>query len=792
MNTFRHIAARALQAGLLCSCCGLMLSLTACSDDDIASPGTDTGNVGRFAYTLRDTQDSLDVRLNGITAAVQSVSSPFASWLDIQEKGKDSQGNTLLALIRRAATPTDFTTDSATVHLDGGKNVRIVVGREGEIIPAGLNGTNFTEFNKHWWDFSQVDFYTKSGRDSTTLDMPWNDIATSNIPSYIFRSDGIRPEKGWMMAYNLFASKDKNSGLPNGKPYFMLYNKYTGVLRVFYCQEKGVGTGGEFSFTVTPDYPETPKYPFYNSLQYGIPMCNTNVQNKGNVLGITNGSSTFQQKITPYFRSEHTLRPGWYCFDIDWSAYNPAATTHFTANDRLAIDCATANNQTITMSGELSATSIGTIEGLSTGGSSKSTSSSSGISELYDLYMGNWKNGKKAFESFTKGDYLTGFSLGIGVAVNVGKTIWGLLSGDEDEEESDTKTNTNTGTIQQTFTGQLSLKGYITSSTSNEAENVQFRYNAFSDNDAIGAGVWSLKDNPTVYVVNDLLMGDDDDFACMVNDSCYNVGSNDPLATNHLHMMTFFDPTSLNVNVNTNVFKNISNVKLSYTYGVYPNQQSGHTNAYRKGLLDLTVDEPVFINKAGNTNKRYYSDDNSASMANMKYVNIPYDEIVTANLNSDDFKATPAIYDQKGSYGHYYGYAGYDQSSTSNDFFVADPVVFLPTHLFKQTDSDKRETLTGCIYDFEAPDFVVCVILTFDYVDDNGQKAQAVFSKRFVPEVKGISTSEMLQKETALRSYLDGGARHTALPNGVGVSCPTAERMLTGFFSTCALVKENQ
>lgn len=180
------------------------------------------------------------------------------------------------------------------------------------------------------------------------------------------------------MAYNLFAAEtDKN---PNSKPYFILYNKYTGILRVFYYQseEKGTGTGGELSFVVTPDASYSPKYPYYHSLQYAIPVCNGDVPKKGNVLQVTKGDNTFQQQVTPYVKSDVVLKPGWYCFDLDWSAYNPSNPAPFKPDDCMSIDCKTASNTSITLAGTITGKSEGTIEGLS----NSSTSTAHGMNYL--------------------------------------------------------------------------------------------------------------------------------------------------------------------------------------------------------------------------------------------------------------------------------------------------------------------------------------------------------------------------------------------------------------------------
>ncbi len=733
--------------------------------------------LGRYEFSLRNSQDSLSVSLLDITQPVTNVVSPF-DWLDISQNGTDDLGNTRLSITRLDETPYHFEADSAYVYFSEKQKITIVITADEDIIPLGNNSSDYTAFNKEWWKQDEILYSTTKtirGEIVTTsehIPLPWAMASTSNIPTKLFVNDGMTANEGWTMAYNLFAAQ--TNGNPNSKPYFMLYNRYTGVLRVFYYQFEDAGIGGEFSFVVTPDDATTSKFPFYHSLQYGIPVCNKDVQLKGNVLKATLGNNTFQQQVTPYVKADVVLKTGWYCFDMDWSAYNPTAKSLFNTRDRMSIDCKTANNTNITMAGTITGESKGTIEGLS----NSSTSTANGLNYL-DQFNSGTDNVVEAITSIMEGDYLKGVFKGALSIWNFGKSLTGNAT---DDYETETK---STGNINQSFTGKISLDGYSTSNTSNNAIGVEFSQTAFTQYAKTGEGVWSLQDNPIVYVVNDRLLGEEEDFACNIKSNGYGLGASNPEPSN-LHLMTFFDPTSIKINLNTTVFKDIRNAKMHWTYGVYPNQPHGHTDVYKFDLMDFKtkgmIEEPVFIDKTGNENKSYVSFSSDFKGINMEYIEAPLDKVVMTNISDT---TVARIYRQKGANYRYYAHAGNELANDDKNFFLVDPIVFLPTTFVQKQGEENGE---GMVYDFVAPDFVVGVVLTFDYTMEDGSKANVTFSKRFLPQVRSISSKDMLVKRDALQKYVDGGM-HQNIDN-VEIKHQCAEEMLKQFFATSKFIKE--
>lgn len=488
------------------------------------------------------------------------------------------------------------------------------------------------------------------------------------------------------------------------------------------------------------------------------------MQRNGNVLGVTRGNNSFQQYISPYLKADVVLKPGWYCFDLDLSAYSPGLQQPFQNTDRMSIDCMTANNTNITMAGTLTGSSEGTLEGMGT----SSTASTSGMNYLNSAGFG-LEGVASAVDRLVAGNYIGAVFGGLASIFNLGKA----LTGDEYDTESK-----STGTINMSFTGELSLEGYSTSNASNNAIGVEFSYTAFSQSGLTGRGVWGLQDNPVVYVVKDRLIGEDEDLACVVNTDGYSTASSDPV-DNNLRLFTFFDPTSIRFNLNTSLYSNISNVRMSWVYGVYPNQQAGHTDPYRNGLMGFKgkglLDVPEFIDKkyVDSVYKSF-----SSGFANMLYVEWPLEDMATTTL---DAKATAKIYEQAGADYRYYGRPGNGEDEVSKDFFVVDPVILLPTTYKKDEDAGEDDLGVGKFYDFVVPDLVVGVVLTFDYQLADGTTAKALLSKRFLPVVKSISSQELKAKRQELQDYVNSGT-HQTLDGGIRIQHEGAGELLRQFF----------
>ena len=236
----------------------------------------DNFNESEYEVSLRDSQDEVTIILKEVAPEVEiiSVDNPLG-WIEASHSRE--QGTCLFTMKRLSRTPDGFEKESIRIKLSNSDVVTVVVIREGLLRPGGENSADYEKFNKAWWEQDNILFATTvynndvATEQSVPISLPWSSATVSNIPSgLIFATDTgenmLQAKYGWEMAFNLFDSRNSEGKL-SSKPYFALYNRFTGILRVFYYQQTDPGTGGEFSFFVTPDSETSQKYPLYNSLQ---------------------------------------------------------------------------------------------------------------------------------------------------------------------------------------------------------------------------------------------------------------------------------------------------------------------------------------------------------------------------------------------------------------------------------------------------------------------------------------------------------------------------------------------
>ena len=97
------------------------------------------------------------------------------------------------------------------------------------------------------------------------VNCPWYGASAQNIPDYV-RFD-IKKENGWEMAF--CELNDPNAMRTR---MFGLYNKYTGILRIFHYIDNPTGYGSELVYLVSANESvDNNKYPLYHSMEFAVP-----------------------------------------------------------------------------------------------------------------------------------------------------------------------------------------------------------------------------------------------------------------------------------------------------------------------------------------------------------------------------------------------------------------------------------------------------------------------------------------------------------------------------------------
>ncbi len=705
---------RAVATGVAFASC-LSLSLSSCTDDDSIAKGP--GNY-HYEQIVPNRNVTLTVVLDSVSSPVKSIGT-CPDWATVTSAEDMTDGHPALNIsVKQSDTDTP---NSAEVVVFSENNDKVTLSLKQYFRLLDSDNSGGDTFTSDWENQDTVIIY--SGGKHATVNLPWAPMTVTTLPSGI-RSD-VKKADGWEMAFSVL----NNEGLDDCN-YFALYNRYLGLLRVFHFVSNSSTTGSKYSFEVNMGSPDKNcKFPFYHSLAYGIPSNHTSLPMTMNLLNDgTPSSNTFKSFYTPYTSMTTTaLTRGWTAFDIDMTAYCPTNSNWLNSGEDLSFSCKTELQQKVSLEGTLEANITGKYSS-----AEQTASASSGISSLLQKassILGD-VNGSAlaAIQQQLTGSSWNVYSLYASTACNIAAYAYDWAASNPYAEHL---TDSMPGKIQMSMTGDISLSGYISSLAANSVTPLTMNTSILSKYKSnVGKGVWSLADDPVVYVVDDRILGDVKTVNLVVNGN--GVYGCPAAADYHLRMVSFFDPTSLKLNINPEVFDDVSDVKVVCNYGVYTDEKGGHTAQYAK-LMSL--DRPKLnIVKEGESMSIYRSANSSNKT---KYLCLPHTKFKSAQLEETDKNCS--VVKQEGTDYYYYGRKVTTEEVPDIKNFIISPQVYLPYN-----------TSEGKLYDGEMPDFVVTVSVSFKSDGRN-----YIFSQRFLPKIVKISAADLTAKYNELKSYSD-------------------------------------
>ena len=701
---------------------------SSCSDSNTEG----ISNTPRTYYYRMVIPNADDVQ----TMVIDSISSDIAevsntpSWLSVAQNGSQD-GHPVLEITTKTNANDAVNDAKVLIAFKDGNSVELSV-RQSYLYRGGNNAAD--DFLTNWESMEKVcigiNKLSGSTYDTIWANTPWNrEFISTSIPMDVARN--VKKSDGWEMVFRTLGETSLNDA-----NYFALYNKYLGLLRIFYYITDATGSGSEVSFAVTMGSPSktTTKQPFYNMLGYSIPTSHDQIITHSNITG--SNSSAFFTYAAPYTISGiggSTLTKGWGAIDIDMSAYPKDKDLFLNSGEAISIECSTISDAKISLGGTLTSDIKGSYSSAISNQASSSSGLSSTLSSLGGL-LGDVRNSALAAieQHLTESKTNTIFYYA-GVVCNAASFVYDTVVEELNEgmSLSEEAIDTMPGKIQLTMAGNIDLNGYIRSRVQNNVSPLSVTTNVLKANGShIGQGVWSLAEDPVIYVVKDHYIGSNDRLTFVVGDNGeYKTGSD---VCKGLRIITFLDPQSIKLNINPDVFPDVSDVNVTTFAGVYPEAEPGHTNAYRK-LMSLGNAPVVSIvdhekMKSGALYRNTTNDDFC------HYHKVPMNEAI--NTPIDEKAEYCGIVKQKDNLIKYYGRELRDANNNGQAFMI-DPQVFFPF------DSEKQR-----IYDSQMPDFVVCVYVTFK----SGGRHYA-FSKRFLPVYKAISGDEVKQKSEEIKAY---------------------------------------
>ena len=692
------------------------LSFMSCQNED--DTGVEHIIPGEYQYSfyVPNANDEMTILLDSIISPIKKVGN-CPDWVTVNVLDDMYDGHPMLKLILKDSGPNTANECEVILESEIGDRVTLSLTQSLYLI----DNTNSMEyFLTDWENQDTVSIY--SGSAEKSIPTPWADETSTTIPESV-RCD-VKKKDGWEMAFSFLNNKSFDD-----VNYFALYNRYLGTLRIFLYVTDVTTNASEYSFEVDMGSSgKKNKFPFYHALAYGIPAGHTSLSNNVNLLGDgVNPLFTFKSFFSPYRSVSSTaLIKGWTAFDIDASAYCSADKNWLDSGEQMQISCRTIQKQAISLAGNISANISGKYSS-----AEQTASASSGVSSMLSTagsIIGDVRNSAlAAIEKTVTGKSLDTYCYYIGAACNVASFAYDYLMSNKYEESV---TDSMPGKIEMSMTGDIDLSGYITSFTPNPISSVTFRSSTIKNTNAdshFGQGVWGLESDPVMYVVENCFLGDVNRFNLSVNgDGTY---GNPNAEDFHFRMVSFLDPTTIHVNINKEVFPDISDVSVTWNYGVYPDVEKGHTTKY---VSLLGLNRPIV--KLIDTNNKYLY----RSGKDEKYIQLPHTTFMSKVLeeNTENCK----VVKQAGSDYSYYGKV----VNCEGKNFIMQPQVYFPV---KNTD------IGTLVYDGEIPDFVVLVTVTF-----KSDGRTYMFSQRFLPEVKLMKRSEVGEMLDKLNDYSEHGA----------------------------------
>lgn len=680
------------------------------------------GQGEEFAYKAYaiGSEGSQQIVLDKLFGGIRSIQSS-AAWLTASDGGTSSDGHPIVTLVN-----TDGNSGEATVTVtDENSDVAVITVRHRPLDDGDVSSGGNDDFMSAWWVYKEIPLEGFA----VPQKAPWTEEGGVTIP------DEIRyqylPDDGWEMAFSYV-----NNPTMQGVRMFALYNKWTGQMRVFAYIDKPSGWGSEILFrTYFGGSQDNVLYPLYHVFQYGIPVNHVPGQSLlRNAQLIPGQPQTFTAWVSPYRRSD-SMQTGWYVMEYDMSGFVPAGQDwlHASRNPRFSFFADTKEDQSITLQGSM----IGSLAGefqdptvIQHGG----TSLLYGISSGLDMLSGMTSSSIASCATYAKlcsmtdpdddlGNFLNPLKMWSGFAASIASPIIGGLA-----SLSDPITYEDVpGKIDLNLDASIELAGHITSTTSNDfsplgvsAANIE---EANGPDGHLGKGVWGLSEDPVVYVDKDVLLSSRERINFVnLGDNTF---SNTDFDSYGLRTLWFFDPSTVKINLNPDVFPDVKEVYLTATCGVYPTRPLGNTDPYRKMLM--LKDRPVVDITGGKGVGKLVTLRTSDTTPRLAVLSP--EDVVTKARNKYHTVDNCDLIEQEGagSESPIIRYYGKMEHEMGKDILV-DPQVFLP--YVKKGDTFHFGAPT-------VPDLVVAVNIVFE-----SQGRTFHFSKLYIPRIELVGHNQ--------------------------------------------------
>lgn len=617
---------------------------------------------------------------------------------------------------------------------------------------GGFNSGN-QRFETDWAKMKEIDLVTEHYYENieekvkiirVPLPWAWDKGPQQWLPQFTARNMAEIDAGDWEMAFNLTGIKEKP-----GEHYFGLYNRFTGILRVFYYLTADRvpshdGNDHMWYMGLTKDLIE------HVTFQYAIPYGEEATDDYKTALG-GNDAVFRTTALTAACSPEGKVTPaqGWWAYDIDMSAMR---AHDFFESDRsmLRPGMQVFHQDNVVLNSIMHGSLDGSFGGNMNINSLRGAGTTAGgtISGLVGSFLSSALTNAKVLDTFfddkAMGPAVSSL-IGLGFG-GLGKSLETILKkGVQDPD----KLGDFNGKINLTLDATIETVGSIGGERTTLVPSPELNVSAFvTPVKGFGEGVWNIEHHPVVYVVTDAFWGDKAKFSSVEKvtsegRTAYQLTINpDDVG---LRLISFLDPTSIGgVRINPNAMPDgiRGDISITTSYGVMKNGTPGYTDGFRKAI-GLEYQEPELTAKG-----TFQTDDPGIGFRIIK------------KEHADQFFLTEIPDAQKQVMGHrlsqqmlgerihrrmfgasaFYANPNAGTNEVDDVTLVSDPEVFLPVN-----------SVDRLLFGMEIPDFVATAVLSLKAADD----VVMFHSLRFIPRIKFVKLAELpgIYGEMVARSF---------------------------------------
>lgn len=783
----------------------LMMAVS-CQHEEIPN-GNPDNNPYDFGFTVRNEDYVAELVLKGVGEAALVSSENIPSWVSDVAFGEEAfQGDPVLRMNVKADYDLEESrTATLSLKMSTGATATVEL-TQWPLLQAQANAPLLSvneAFEADWSAARRIKLVTsnviKQGIPvpetiDVALPWAWDQVSASYLPKGNGGDEAMEVYKmierkdDWSLIFNLTGI----NRLPNYN-YFGLYNRYSGILRIFYYFTEEMVPDNNTSdhmwaFSVNRDLAE------HVATQFALPSKEAATADFKTMASNPIFTTPTTDSYNPLSADGRNVPAvGWWAFDVNLSAYRPYDFFRTSPRNAVDIHLCTYNEQKVMLNSVLQGNLNGKLQGnmnlellrpTSTATWAKIVSpilSTAGTLTMNTYFLKESLAGKSFFNGGgggnqnnngnimvqggevpvavpqarsvrTKSISAAAVSIGIGLVCSIaGK----LMDNFAKQKVEDSNFGALTGNLNLDLNAVMTTRGSIEGRTSNKvppaAMSMEYlkKKNPDGTPTCLGKGVWNIEKHPVVYVVNDAYWSENN-FNVIETKKEYQLRGKDVYSYNlgatkgsrpGLRLITFLDPTSIEgISFNEELFnKEFTGIKVYLSYGVYPGSTPGYTDAFRDAAgLDYPHSWRLSEKSEFNSGKelKLFKKPHTDELFRWAGIVPELSNVEGYRLSSHKLHADRPALERR-----FFGPSLYYSNPYATDFivdevqFVYDPQIYVPFE-----DAGHK------LYDPMVPDLVVTATMVAygqDQKDDD--TATLINTLRFVPKIELVSYKKLAE-----------------------------------------------